>query len=313
MNWMRQLIALAGVAVVGAQLVLVAMGGQGLCQTAGCRLVDRLTTIAPLYFNIAGLLFVITVWWGFRGSHKSADRPRPWLLVLLLAAMAAEAVLLGFQLFTARSLCLYCLIVFLLVLLLNLMAGWRHLLSSLATVAAVLATFSTLSFISPALLTNGYTLADGTYGSLRCDSPAKQLYLIFSPDCRHCDTVMAALANCNSCDFHLNPTAPVEGLNLEGILLSDGYKTEVNRLTLSLLGIDEVPVLLARSGQNWTLVKGDRNIINYITQACFESQPTLYLDRSLHPDQSEMSVITDPSSGCSLQVDCDTLAQPPAD
>jgi hypothetical protein len=79
-----------------------------------------------------------------------------------------------------------------------------------------------------------------------------------------------------------------------------------------LLGINEVPVLLAQSGQNWTLVKGDQNIITYITQACFESQPKLYLDRSLHPDESAMSVITDQPDNCSLQIDCDSLPLPPA-
>lgn len=163
-------------------------------------------------------------------------------------------------------------------------------------------------------MSDAYDLSEGTYGSLRCADPAKQLYLVFSPDCRHCKKVIDALSNCNSCDFHLNPIERLKDFKLDFIELSNSYKPEVNRLVLSLLGIGQVPVLLAKSGQSWHVIKGEGNIVNYITRACFETQPTLFLERPLDPtDQTAMSVITEEDGECSVKIDCEPVPPQPDD
>ena len=97
--------------IVAVQIVLLVLGRDGICLSQGCQVVDELTRVPPLVFNLAGLFFFQAVAWGvFRTDTEKAIR---WRIVqwLLLAGLAAEGVLVGFQLFVVGVFCTYCLII----------------------------------------------------------------------------------------------------------------------------------------------------------------------------------------------------------
>lgn len=175
-------LSLAASLVVAAQIAYSLIEGAPACLNEGCRVVESLTLVPPLLFNIAGLAFFQAVFWSFRLPGAQPSRRDGWLGLLLLSGLAAEAVLLAYQLFVARAMCSYCLLVFAFVLALNTAAGARQLVSALAVLAAVLAAFSSLAFMPSRVLPRNYSFELGTYGVRTCDAPSKKIFLFFSSD-----------------------------------------------------------------------------------------------------------------------------------
>ena len=50
---------LIGILLTGTQSVLIYLQGEGVCFNEGCRIVDSLTLVDPLYFNVAGFFFFL--------------------------------------------------------------------------------------------------------------------------------------------------------------------------------------------------------------------------------------------------------------
>ena len=46
-------------------------------------------------------------------------------------------------------------------------------------------------------------------------------------------------------------------------------------MALKILGIDTVPILIAKDCDGLTFIKGEQNIINYIQNTCFQETPLL--------------------------------------
>ncbi len=135
--------------------------------------------------------------------------------------------------------------------------------------------FSLLSFDTAKNPLRGLTLDDGTYAVRRCSDPVKQLYLIFSEDCHHCYKVIEALEGCTRCEFHFNPIKEISAGLLPGLSPNEKFLPEINTATLKILGIDTVPVLIAKDHDGLTFIEGERNIINYIQNTCFQEIPSL--------------------------------------
>jgi hypothetical protein len=305
-------IALGGAAMAGAQAVLLAVRGRILCLNDGCRVIEGLTTVPPLVFNVAGVLWFAATALVLRGAarrhHVPAELPR----LLLLAGVGVEGVLLGYQAFVAHAFCAYCLVVCALVLLLNALAGVRQALAAAVVLGAALTAFAALRFGLPpqAPAPGAKGLDTGTFAVRRCSDPAKQLYLIFSSTCPHCREVMMALENCNSCNFHFNPIDRISTLDLEGIERTKSYDPEVNRTLLGLLGVDEVPVVLAQGPEGISVIRGQQRIVAYIREECFRTAPLLNVDpsRALAPDS--MQIFRQPNDGCSVTVECGPDGKP---
>jgi len=68
-----QFIALSASLVIAVQIIYSLVNGSTLCPNEGCELVERLTAISPLYFNILGLLYFQFVYWSFR-FFKGEDK-----------------------------------------------------------------------------------------------------------------------------------------------------------------------------------------------------------------------------------------------
>ena len=300
-----KLLALGASLVIAIQVVYSLIKGTGFCPNAGCEIVERLTALSPLYFNILGLLYFQFVYWSLRLIKKRSIDSFDIIGLLLLAGLAVEGVLLGYQLFVARVVCSYCILIFFFVISLNLVYGRKQILSGVTLVIAIIFTFSLLSFLPARISPQRYSLESGSYGVRSCALPSKDVFLIFSSECTHCMNVIKALNNCNSCDFYLNPVDELDTFKADGFELKASYSPEVNRLMLAILGIKEVPVLVVKNTAGFSFIKGEDKIINYVGRACFDPQPVLYIDQSLRSEGQEMTFMTEDGGECSLDIDCE--------
>jgi len=296
--------SLVGSLVVAAQIGAILLAGAAVCLNEGCRVVESLTKIAPLSFNLLGLLYFQTLFWiTFLSSRRRGDMSSLAQL-LLLAGLAAEGVLLAYQIFVAASFCSYCLVLLTLVFAMNYAAGPKQLLAGLAAFTGIISISSLLSYGPAVLLAKEQNLSAGTFGTKACANPAKELFLFFSADCPHCHQVIAALENCNSCDFHFNPVEEIDAAELSGVQPANVYEPEVNRLFLKLLGIDTIPVLLEKTTDGYALIRGEQRIISYIRQACYRDQSLFYQDPDSTARENGMSVFGEEDE-CSVTVECE--------
>ena len=173
----------------------------------------------------------------------------------------------------------------------------------MAVSSAVVAGFLVLFFLPAGITPQNFALEQGVYAVRTCSQPTKQVYRIFSSDCVHCQNVLQALENCSSCDLFLNPVDRIEQPPMEGIELRSAYRPEINRILLAQFGIRQVPVLIARSGDGFDFVKGEKRIVDYVQQACFSPNPLLYLDKPVSAEES-FEVFTQEQDECSVQLDC---------
>ncbi len=303
-------LSLLGALGAAVQSLLLAMRGEAICLDEGCRVVEGLTRLPPLFINLAGLAFFLGVavlaW-----RAQAAGIARRLLGLVLLAGIAVEGVLFGYQYFVAKAFCAWCLTVFALVALLNLLVGTRQALRAAAVLAASLAAFSVLSFgiVQPA--SGGRALDGGTYGVRRCAAPAKQVYLVFSSSCPHCAEVLRTLDLCNSCNFHFNPIDQIAGLDLPGVERSASYDPGINRGLLALLGIEEVPVLLVPGPEGMSVIRGEKRILAYIRAECFRAEPVLNIDPSRLLGAGSLELFRDEKDdGCNVKVDCPPGEEP---
>lgn len=305
-------IALALLGALGAaiQSGMLLARGQAICFNEGCRIVEGLTRVSPLYINLAGLGFFLLVAALAWRAPATAGATRRLLGVLLLAGVGAEAVLFGYQLYVARAFCSWCLVVFALVALLNLLAGGRQALRAAAIFAAALVAFSALRFGVMRPAAGGRALDRGTYGVRRCDDPAKQLYLVFSSTCPHCAEVLRTLESCNSCNFHFNPIDQITDLALPGVERAAAWDPAVNRELLALLGIEEVPVLLVPGPEGMSIIRGEKRILAFIRAECFRREPVLNVDPSRALDADVLKVFRADDDGCNVQLDCGPDGKP---
>jgi len=307
----RQGVALLACGVIGLQIAVIVIKGESICLNQGCRIVEQLTTIPSLFINLAGFIYFFVVflgcrWW--RGRPAPAFDP---LRLLLWVGLAAEGVLIGYQAFVAEILCSYCLVIFSCVVLLNILYGRYQLLTGGALFLAVLAPFALLNF-GPALLTlRNQSLASGTFAVKRCVEPAKKLYFFFSAECPHCQSVLKALENCNSCEFHFNPVDRIQSLAIPELEYAPTYAPALNRLILGLLQIETIPVLLVQNQDGLNFIKGEQSIIHFISQACFREEPYLYMDSSQYGQSENISVYDEQEGDCTIELECpDPVTEP---
>jgi len=304
------ILALLGALGAATQAALLLSSGKAICLNEGCRVIEGLTRVPPLYINLAGLGFFLAAA-ALAWRAPESRFVRHLLGLLLLAAIAAEGVLFSFQYFVAKAFCAWCLAVLALVVLLNLLAGVRQALGAAAVFVSSLAAFSALSFgvIQPPA--GGRALDRGTYGVRSCAAPAKQVYLVFSSSCPHCAEVLKTLESCNSCNFHFNPIDQIAGLDLPGVERSTSYDPGVNRGLLALLGIEEVPVLLVPGPEGMSIIRGEKRILSYIRAECFRASPVLNIDPSRLLEGGSLELFRDEKDdGCNVTVDCPPGEQP---
>ena len=262
-------LACAGLLLTAAQAAVIWLKGEPACINTGCRIVEEAVTLSPLYFNLAGLLFFVAVLVSAVGGP--ADTAKGWFLrVLLTSAFAVEGVLVGYQAFVLNTFCSYCLTVFAVIALLNVVQGARHIAASAACFAGP---FLFMALLTTDVSSRNVNLDMGTYAIKRCNEPEKELYLIFSKDCPHCQKVLRALEGCTRCQFHFNPVKEIDSPVLPDLEPQKEYDPRINVATLRILGIEEIPVLIDKRAEGLLFIKGDTAIIKYIEESCFSDAP----------------------------------------
>ncbi len=142
-------LALAAALLTAAQSAFILLRGDAFCLNEGCRVVEDLTRVPPLVVNLAGLVFFLALIFGLRASGSLRRRLPRFVAPLLLAGLAVEGVLFGFQLFVAEAFCSYCLAVLGAVVALNLLLGARQAAHGLLFFLAALLAFSSLELERP--------------------------------------------------------------------------------------------------------------------------------------------------------------------
>ena len=299
------LVALLGASLTAGQSMYVLFQGGIYCLNEGCEIVERLTRVPPLYFNLAGLLYfsaiVFSLWQG-RDGGKFWMRA---LRFLLLAGCAAEGVLISFQLFVSKAYCIYCLIIFSIIVLLNLLAGLREFFSGCALFATVLAVFSSLQFVGR----EDFSLLEGSSAMLGKENQMPGHFLFFSSTCRHCEEVISHLKPETTCSIRFNPIDSPTNFSLPGVRRFAKYQPEVNRAFLKHLDINEIPVMVVREEKKTTVMQGKQQIIDYLQEKCLPGKSQLD-SSSTNSSQSSVSppmFSTSPNNqdeSCSVNKDC---------
>ena len=313
MRWVGRAALLASLLVV-IQIAILLLGKEGLCLSQGCQVVDQLTRVSPLVFNIAGLLFFQTV---FLGTHrvKSVDASRLQLVrLLLLSGLAAEGVLVGFQQIIAGAFCTYCLIVLGFIILLNILIGFKQLLASAFVFGVVLLAFSSLEFQNNPK--NSKALHEGVFASKTNPSSTTTVYLFYSSTCAHCQRVLEVMATKSAISKHFNPIDTITSMNVPGVTLNRRYDPKINKTLLNSLDIEEIPVLLERKANGYTIIKGETAIIAYFdgldTQIQQSTVSTVDRLKALPVPESLIPGTGTKEEGCSVNTDCDPIPSSPA-
>ncbi len=263
-------VALGGSLLTLIQIILLESGLDGICFNAGCEIVDNQTTIPPVFFNFFGLVFFQAVFWCVWAGRRSKEL-QLYVRILLLAGLSAEGVLVSFQYVVVETFCTYCLIVCSLVILLNLLHGLHHVVTSAAIFVAVVIAFSTLQFNAT---TSGSSdagikgLGKGSYAVLPGEENKPKLALFFSSTCPHCERVIKSLQQGTICTVSFNPVSKVTKFPLTKLVTNDHYDVDVNRTFMMSLGQNSIPVLLVEQQRHIQLISGGKAIMNYLDESC---------------------------------------------
>ncbi|MDR0477355.1 MAG: hypothetical protein LBH14_05395 [Desulfobulbaceae bacterium] len=276
-------IAFIGLVLTIAQIGYISKTGNPLCLNGGCAVVENLTLLPPIFFNIAGagFFFVMLVLSQLvkrgRGGHNFWSRAAS---VALLAAMAMEGVLVAFQLQITRAWCAYCLVIFACVFLLNLCLGGRQFVRGLAVFAAVVIASATLDYASPSGISGGQ---QGSYGEIVRPNAAVKARLYFSAACPHCQEVIASLNDDVTCQIGFYPLDTVPEVPVAGLKKNPRYDSAINRALLHGLGFNDVPVLMVKEGEEVRTITGKDPILAFL-QRC--RPPSMPLDgQSVAPNR----------------------------
>lgn len=302
---LSKLMTLAVGCIITGQIAIILFQGEGICLNEGCKIVERLTRVSPLVFNLAGLIYFICLFWSLHLAGKGSSGWLWFSRLLLLAGIGAEGVLVGFQHIIANAFCSYCLIILGFILLLNCLAGWRQILRGLFVFAAVLVAMFSLEFGHPPGMNQ--SLKEGTFAVRTVEAPSEDLTLFFSSTCKHCENVIEALRDNSTFSLAFNPVDEVTSLNFPGAVINPGYAQAINRRFLASLEIEEIPVMVARKKGTVQVLQGEQAILDYL----YPPEPTPAMQTQV--DYSGSSNIQDPllpglqtdKDGCKVTVDCD--------
>lgn len=262
----RAIISLLASVLTAVQAILLYTRGEGVCFNNGCEIVDSLTTVSPLAFNIAGFLYFQTLFWLLLKGRGGSDYWHKMARLLLLAGLVAEAVLIFFQYRIAMVFCSYCLIIFSFILLLNLLCGLRQIFRGVVLFAAVIIACFGLRFESAG--GKGRSLTAGSVARLAGQENGTERYLFFSSTCSYCEKIIDSIRESNNCTIRFNPIDRLPAFQLEGAEFSAEYDPAINADFLRNLSITGVPALVAADKEKTLVLQGERQIMQYLDDNC---------------------------------------------
>lgn len=294
-----QFLALVASLLIAAQIGYTLYQGSPLCLNGGCQVVEKLTRVSPLVFNVVGFFFFLVVYWGLYWARGEMRRLPHFIKSLLLAALAVEAVLIGFQYLVAQTFCAYCLGILTFIILLNLLLGWRQIVPGFLVFAAATLAFASLDLNQNAPGEQAFTA--GVFASRPGLLKDPDNYLFYSSTCAHCEKVIAALKNNARATIHFNPIDKVTTIDLAKTTLNASYSPALNKALLASLGIDEIPVLMTRTADGWAIRRGETAILAHLSLPARTTGQSGY---SAPPATQAGIPGLDGSEGCQVSTDC---------
>lgn len=300
-----------------AQIFTLLITGKSFCPSDGCEIVHELTRISQLSINLTGLIYFQLLFWLTAGSRQGYIK-RSYLFdpynrqqtvscsllhFMLIVGMVVEGILLGFQLFVAKTFCLYCLIIFGFIALMNMSLGLKQFMKAVMILATQIAVFASLNFNPTSINLDELSLDKGTYAVKSCEKPKHRMYLIFSEQCPHCQAVLKELTNCSLCEFHFNPVTKLTNAQdmFKGLTPIPNYNPDINKAMLKMLGIYTIPILISETSNGLELIKGQENIVNYVRENCIIPDTPAGLDALF----SNPFVTQEPTEGaCQVEKEC---------
>ena len=289
-------VAFAAAALTAAQAIAVFTTGEELCVGQGCSLVGQLTRIPPAWFNLFGAAVFAAIGGMAVVVQRSGSRGVFVMLhALLTAAFAAEGVLFAYQWHVAGAWCQYCLVVLGLVAACNVLLAGRGALFGAAGFTAACTIFSLLSFTP-----FHQDLDDGTY-AVQSGVGGPEFYLLFGEDCPHCQEVEEALSTLPRCTVRYNPVTTVTRELFPNYEHQQDYDPRVNLAVATLLGLDQIPILIAKEPTGLQIVTGTAFILDYVQALCAEQDGGFDPFGAAAPPDT----LFPQDDGCGLQLNCD--------
>lgn len=266
----RAIIALLASFLTALQAFAIYINGQTLCFSSGCAIVDSLTTVSPLYFNLAGFLFFQILFWCLLWGRDGSEHWHKLARLLLLAGLCGEAVLLFFQYTIATVFCSYCLVICSFIVLLNILSGPRQIFRGIVLFSAVMIACFSLQFREAG--GSGESLDEGSMAMVAGDKKEAKLYLFFSSTCAYCEKVIESLREENLCTVRFNPIERIETFTFPGVEYAAEYHPQININFMKSLSMNEIPVLVAMKEQTTLVLKGEQQIRQYLDDNCRENE-----------------------------------------
>ncbi len=303
----RVIIAFLASVLTGVQTYLIYAQGKGICFNSGCEIVESLTVVPPLYFNLTGFFFFQLIFWSLLWGRKGSELWTRLAKLLLMAGLMAEAVLLFFQHAIAQAFCSYCLIVCAFIVVLNLLCGLRQVFRGLVLMASVFIACFSLQFNVGG--SGAEPLENGAIAHVAGDEGRPSLHLFFSATCPHCEEVIEYLDGENMCEIYFNPIETIPSFQFSGAEVREQYSPSVNLGFLKNLSLKQVPVLVAVGEDETEVINGKSRILKYVRENCGKDVAVDY--SSDYGTSSEINY-TEPAGfltleeeGCSVEEDCE--------
>jgi len=204
--------------------------GSQICESSGCKIVDSLTKIEPLYLNILGALFSFTlIFLGFKYLKTQKEFYQNSFKTILFTGFLFESILIIFQLTLLDSICYFCFGVYAFITILALLT--LKPLNVIFAFIALFIAFNTLKFIP--------------YNSKLLDKD-NSYYIFSSEDCKHCKNLKKYLIE-KEVKYIKKDVTKIENTHM-----------------LSSFNIKTIPTLFAKTNKGFDIVVGDEKIIEYL-------------------------------------------------
>lgn len=260
------ILAFLATVLTAVQSLLIYTEGKGICLGSGCEIVERLTTVSPLYFNMSGALYFFVIFWCLYFGRHGSDFWGIFARLMLLAGLVAEAVLVFFQYSIANVFCYYCLCILGFIILLNVLGGIRQILRGGILAGSVLLACFSLDFGSGNAAKS--SLDNGAIAAISGDKSRPSLRLFFSKTCVYCEKVIDSLKEGTSCSITFNPVEKIDAFSFPEAENNSHYDHTANLVFLRSLSLTTIPVLVAERENTISVISGGSSIMEFLSNNC---------------------------------------------
>ena len=220
-----------------------------LCEATGCKLAGELLRFNPLYLNYLGLVsvFFLTILGYISLKSKLAEK---LFFIVLYAAIAFEATILGYQFIANPEPCVFCLGIFSSLSLIALLGHVKNFPLIAAIALSIFLGLSTLAITK----NQSFLTQEGTY-------------LLHSDTCPHCKKVKTYL---------VEQTIKYTPISIEEASA---------RSFLKFAGFNTIPVLVIKDAQGVRMFEGDQRIMSYY-EKLNNTQPSKTQEQAVPAQQS---------------------------